>query len=443
MSLPHMSIPTVDGIEFINLQSTDISPLVSKCEIKVFYLGKNRNGSFISKQTAKEMATTLRGCPIVGYYNEEKEDFRDHGEKITIDGDGVHFECETKPYGFVAPDSKVWFKDFEETGDFGNKIIRTYLMTEGYLWTGQFKEAAQILEDDGKPHSMELDDKTLDGHWTIDDNTGIDFFIINSAVISKLCVLGDDIEPCFEGSSVTEPKVSKDFTLDKDFKCTLFSMMEDLKSIYKEGENMAEEKKEFTAAEEQGNSVEESAVENQSNTENQNPAAATEEFASNDDKKEENDQPSENNDSTGTEDKKQDDDEKKPAAKNSLHTDEEYAELESKFTELQNKFNAMSEDMNKLVEFKNQAEDKEKDALIAQFYMLSNEDKKDVIEHKREYSLEDIEAKLAVIGCHKGVNFGLDTSSEKQDDIVVNMDNNSIDSTPDWVNAVMSVENNM
>jgi hypothetical protein len=49
MSLPHMSIPTVDGIEFINLQSTDISPLVSKCEIKVFYLGKNRNGSFISK----------------------------------------------------------------------------------------------------------------------------------------------------------------------------------------------------------------------------------------------------------------------------------------------------------------------------------------------------------------------------------------------------------
>ena len=383
------------------------------------------------------MATTLRGCPIVGYYNEEKEDFRDHGEKITIDGDGVHFECETKPYGFVAPDSKVWFKDFEETDDFGNKIIRTYLMTEGYLWTGQFKEAAQILEDDGKPHSMELDDKTLDGHWTIDDNTGIDFFIINSAVISKLCVLGDDVEPCFEGSSVTEPRVSKDFTLDKDFKCTLFSMMEDLKSIYKEGENMAEEKKEFTAAEEQGNSVEESAVENQSNTENQNPAAATEEFASNDDKKEENDQPSENNDSTGTED------EKKPAVKNSLHTDEEYAELESKFTELQNKFNAMSEDMNKLVEFKNQAEDKEKDALIAKFYMLSNEDKKDVIEHKREYSLEDIEAKLAVIGCHKGVNFGLDTSSEQQDNVIVNMDNNSIDSTPDWVNAVMSVENNM
>ena len=389
------------------------------------------------------MATTLRGCPIVGYYKEEKEDFRDHGEKITIDGDGVHFECETKPYGFVAPDSKVWFKDFEETGDFGNKIIRTYLMTEGYLWTGQFKEAAQILEDDGKPHSMELDDKTLDGHWTIDDNTGIDFFIINSAVISKLCVLGDDVEPCFEGSSVTEPKVSKDFTLDKDFKCTLFSMMEDLKSIYKEGENMAEEKKEFTAAEEQGNSVEESAVENQSNTENQNPAAATEEFASNDDKKEENDQPSEKEDSTGADDEKQDDDGKKPTAKNSLHTDEEYAELESKFTELQNKFNAMSEDMNKLVEFKNQAEDKEKDALIAKFYMLSNEDKKDVIEHKREYSLEDIEAKLAVIGCHKGVNFGLDTSSEKQDDIVVNMDNNSIDSTPDWVNAVMSVESDM
>ena len=68
MALPHKSVATIDNIEFVNLSPLDISPLMSKCEIKVFYLGKNRNGSFINKETALEMARTLRGAPIVGYY---------------------------------------------------------------------------------------------------------------------------------------------------------------------------------------------------------------------------------------------------------------------------------------------------------------------------------------------------------------------------------------
>ena len=42
------------------------------------------------------MAKTLRGAPIVGYYKPDKEDFSDHGEEITIDGDlffRTQFEC--------------------------------------------------------------------------------------------------------------------------------------------------------------------------------------------------------------------------------------------------------------------------------------------------------------------------------------------------------------
>jgi hypothetical protein len=143
------------------------------------------------------MAKTLRGAPIVGYYKPDKEDFTDHGEEITIDGDGVHFKNNTKPYGFVAPDAKVWFKDFEEEDDFGNSIIRTYLMTTGYLWEGQFEEAKKVFEDDGKPHSMELDEKSLKGHWATNPNNNMEFFIINDAIFEKLCILGDEVEPCF------------------------------------------------------------------------------------------------------------------------------------------------------------------------------------------------------------------------------------------------------
>jgi hypothetical protein len=46
----------------------------------VLYVGENRNRSYISKEVATEMAKTLRGAPIVGYYREEAQDFGDHGE---------------------------------------------------------------------------------------------------------------------------------------------------------------------------------------------------------------------------------------------------------------------------------------------------------------------------------------------------------------------------
>jgi len=58
---------------------------MSKCEIKVLYIGENRNRSYISKEVATEMAKTLRGAPIVGYYKEKKEDFADHGEQMIWD----------------------------------------------------------------------------------------------------------------------------------------------------------------------------------------------------------------------------------------------------------------------------------------------------------------------------------------------------------------------
>ena len=76
-------------VEFVNLTDSDISPLIKKCEIKVFYLGENRNHSSIDKPTAMEMSKTLRGVPIVGWYSKEKADFRDHGEEIVINGDGI------------------------------------------------------------------------------------------------------------------------------------------------------------------------------------------------------------------------------------------------------------------------------------------------------------------------------------------------------------------
>ncbi|MBR4261625.1 MAG: hypothetical protein IKQ33_06750 [Clostridia bacterium] len=83
--------------------------------------------------------------------------------------------------------------------------------------------------------------------------------------------------------------------------------------------------------------------------------------------------------------------------------------------------------------------------------MLSDEDKKDVVEHKSEYSLEEIKSKLAVICFEKKVNFNLNTSSEneeskaeeQEESLVTTFDVKATeDSTvPEWVRAVESVMN--
>ena len=104
------------------------------------------------------------------------------------------------------------------------------MVTEGYLWTGQYKEAQRII-DKGNNQSMELDEETLNAAWTRDNNGKPKFFIINEAIISKLCILGEECEPCFEGSTITSFSLS----FDEDFKVKLFSMMEELKDLLNKG----------------------------------------------------------------------------------------------------------------------------------------------------------------------------------------------------------------
>jgi hypothetical protein len=43
------------------------------------------------------------------------------------------------------------------------------LVTEGFLWTGQYPEAQRII-DRGNNQSMELDEENLKAHWTKDNN---------------------------------------------------------------------------------------------------------------------------------------------------------------------------------------------------------------------------------------------------------------------------------
>jgi hypothetical protein len=81
----HTSVLKLNSpIEFI--ESTRISPFVSKVLIKVCYVGDepNRNRSIITKDVARDLAPSLRGCPIVGFFNESAADFEEHNRQIDI-----------------------------------------------------------------------------------------------------------------------------------------------------------------------------------------------------------------------------------------------------------------------------------------------------------------------------------------------------------------------
>lgn len=347
--LRNRSVATIDSPEFINLAPDAINPGISKCEIKVMYLGKNRNGSFIDKNTAIQMANSLPATPIVAAYNENKEDFGDHGEVLHIEDGEIKFSCKTVPYGFVAPDAEVWFQKFDDTNEFGETTTREYMMTTGYLWTGQYPELDKCINQ-GQGQSMEIDD--VDGHWTTDSND-VEFFIINDAIFTKLCILGDDVEPCFEGASVTSPEVSEHFSYNKEFSHTLFAMMNELKSALTKGGSMPKENVESVKVE---------------------PTVTVE--------KEE---------------------EKKPEKKHELEN--QVSELSEQLKELTDKFTALEAEAEELRKFKAERIDADKDAMIAKYHMLSDEDKAEIIADKDKFTLSEIESKLALLYVQKNVNF--------------------------------------
>ena len=411
----HQSVSVIKEPEFINLSPNDINPLVSNCQIKVLYVGENRNRSDISKDVAEDMAKSLRGTPIVGYYVEDKKDFGDHGEQLVIDGEGFHFNTLTKPYGFVAPDAKVWFQDFEDMDERGIKTVRTYLVTDGYLWTGQFEECRSLLTNT-KSQSMELDSETLNGEWSNAVNNNYELFIINDAIFSKLCILGDDVEPCFEGASIA-PKA-----YNLDFQKTLFSMVKDLQEIKSEGRanSMNTEINENNDLNAAVNATE--------------PAAATT-FT----EKIEN-----NQENLGKANQ-----EESPKNKNTITAEQfsllsqEYEDLKNKNAELQEKYSKLEQDYSELLTFKKNVENEKKDELIKSFYMLSNEDKKDVMENKEKYSLDEIEAKLSVICFRKKINF----ASEKEEPegepvapVTYSLDDAAED-VPAWRNSIRDADN--
>ena len=114
--MKHSSIKLSTPCEIINV--TPLNPLISKCQIKVCYVGEepNRNSSVITKEVARNLANSLPGSPIVGYYNEEEKDYEEHNRELIIKDGKFVVKDTTRPYGFVDLNASVWFQKFLDDG---------------------------------------------------------------------------------------------------------------------------------------------------------------------------------------------------------------------------------------------------------------------------------------------------------------------------------------
>lgn len=508
----HSSIKMDSPIEIIKI--VPYNPLISKCEIKVCYVSDdaNRNTSIITKAVARDhLAPSLPGSPIVGYYNGETGDFEDHNRYLTIKDGKLQMNSNTRPYGFVDLNARVWFQKFMDDG-----IEHEYLMTEGWLWTGQFPECKSVITE-GKGQSMELDEEKIQGTWSKRINSSKQIFIINEAIISKLCILGDEVEPCFEGATVTAPTIQ--FSLEEDFKAQLFSMMNELKQllqdeeggakvftkyaveigdtlwnalynqaagskivgVYEEGEEkfavLQNEDKycrlNFSVAENGEYEFASALVEIGSYTPDEEPQFSEEDVKKFVDSLDREEQSEDNNSEDEIGDVKLDEprEENCPDCGNpksactcgvatyKLEEIPEYIELQSKYSALEATHNALIASYEELKsakesldsqivplkEFKDKAEKREKENLIASFYMLTDEDKKDVIDNIDTYTLDQIEAKLSIICVRNRVSFNQETKQEESPNPVTYSLNGEAEDSylPAWVKAAMKVAEKM
>lgn len=513
--MKHNSVLKLNSpIEFI--ESSKISPFISKVQIKVCYVGDepNRNRSIITKEVAKEMAPSLRGCPIVGFYNEANQDYEGHNKQINISNGKWELTDSTVPYGFVDLNANIWFATYID--DEENE--REYLCTEGYVWDHAFPEAKRIITK-GNNQSMELDEDTCDAFWTRDDIGRPQFFIINEAFFSKLCILGEDNEPCFEGSQITKFSL----VIDESFQQKMYSMMNEIKDllakggtknmfttyaveigdalwsslyryiqakfpntedecwgskysidgVYEEGTQKfailfdRNEQKyfrlNFSLSETEGFVTDDNLIEV---TKTYQPVNAFSEqdvktyalqFKKQEEKQGKTEQGNKNDSEEPSEGKKEkdedDDDDKKKKAEskkfsyNSLDEIPEYISLQNKFSEastklenLQTTITSLQNELSSLREFKQEAEKKDKEAMIAKFYMLSDEDKADVVKNINTYSLDEIESKLSILCVRNKVSFAEEDTKTESSETTYSLTDTDDSSTPAWVKAALETE---
>lgn len=192
---------------------TPFNDVISKARCRIFYKYGNRNGTYITDEFAEQLLSTIYYSPVKGIY--DGLDYEDHGES----------RQEGKIYGVVPENCNMqWEQHLDEDG-----VTREYACVDVLLFTGLYKEASEIVN---KSQSMELYGPSIEGEYQEID--GQKYFVFKKASFLGLQVLGNNIEPCFEGAAF--------FTLYKDLKDLLNEVNNSNFSIKQEAKKAMDKK---------------------------------------------------------------------------------------------------------------------------------------------------------------------------------------------------------
>ena len=165
-----------------NLEQFDDSK--SKCRVRIFYKGMNRNRTYISEDFANQLIASLPYAPVKGIFNSDEVDFEGHGEK----------NSEGKIYGLVMAEPNFAWEDHMDV----DGVTRTYACADVLLYTSLYNEAKLIP---GSSQSMEINPFTYKGEWKIWPDDGQPYYHFESGSLFGLQALGTTVEPCFEGAA--------------------------------------------------------------------------------------------------------------------------------------------------------------------------------------------------------------------------------------------------
>ena len=159
--------------------------VLTRKRARIFYKYGNRNGTYITDEFAQKLVNSLPYTPVKGIYSVGEGDYTDHGAARDMG----------RIYGIVPEDPNVAWETFQDE----DGVLREYCCADVLLFTALYQEAEDIV---GKAQSMELYEKTLQGNWQFIQ--GQRYFVFTDGCFLGLQVLGDEVEPCFEGAAFYE-----------------------------------------------------------------------------------------------------------------------------------------------------------------------------------------------------------------------------------------------
>lgn len=194
------SIENVSKIQYVE----KINDEFALCRCYVMGTKKNRNYSYIAKETVEKNLGTLDYCPVVGYlYKNDEGEYRMAGHECHFDDDW-DLVPDTQAFGVVKPNSYHW----ETIDEFGTDV--EYLVVDVVLWVGRFKGLFDARYDDEVYFSQSMEINVGEYRPLDEDSNYVEILDFS---FSALCLLGkydnpdENVTPCFINAKV-EPKFS-------------------------------------------------------------------------------------------------------------------------------------------------------------------------------------------------------------------------------------------